>query len=271
MAKLFPEKTMELWTANALIDILGQRTWIWSPEDGADQIAWDHSLRKLFVLELKAPDVDSAASVNWPWAPQPRFQIDLDQLDRYVTGYHAGSHPDVVYVLPAPVWWNIPRSDAGRPLWTHPNARRSFALWTYTLRASELHKLLCSTKTSGKARAYCAPLVAPEFDHWHVGGFVSRRSRTAFHAEDKIAVRLNEFLLDIDNCDEPIGVALRSTPLLRPSTEPTPDERQRDELQLDPPRDRPTQDMELTAESVDRAIRAIAEATSPRTRIAATA
>jgi len=120
MAKLIPEKTVEIWTSFALVDLLGPDTWIWSRTSYAEQDAWTGSLRKWFMLELKAPED----------ATDPYITIDLIQLKSYVSGFSAGTHPDVLYVLPDPPWRSTPAAGPTPPPAADPRARRSFSAWS---------------------------------------------------------------------------------------------------------------------------------------------
>lgn len=252
---MFPEKTMELWTADALVSILGQNTWIWSPVDGADQLAWDPSLRKLFVLELKAPDVAPGRSAGSPWSPFTYFRIDLKQLDRYATRYESGAIPDVVYVLPSPRQWNIPSGATDQPLWAHPNNRRSFPTWTYAVRASELHEALGRQDTGEELLCFF------QLRYWERWYWDDVDLRTEAKRDGNfwppMAMRLSDLLFQIDYCDEPQAVALRASDLVRQSAEPG---------QVPPDGDR-----ELTAETAESLIREVAEASSPRTKIVGSA
>ncbi len=108
--RLIPEKTLEIWTAFSLIDHLGPETWIWSWAHGADQEVWDDGLGKWFMLELKAPLQDRPPALKQnqvgiqEMGPDSFVNVDVKQLNRYVTSYRARQHPDVLYVFPSIPW-----------------------------------------------------------------------------------------------------------------------------------------------------------------------
>ena len=213
MVRLIPEKTVELWTAFALLDYLGQGTWVWSPTSYEDQDVWTEDLKKFFMLELKAPE----GARNRP------ITINRIQLDRYVDAYRDGQHPDVIYVLPDPVWMDPPRRRHpfrfGRwPPWSaRPSIRHSFASWSYVIRATALQELVGGALTSGMA-SKCTVRCSAERP--------PRRARVTWLSGDghpqptwKYAVPLSKFLLEMRLCTEPVGTAMRRHPLkLRTAT-----------------------------------------------------
>lgn len=137
MTRLIPEKTVELWNAFALRDVLGLSTWIWSPPTGTDQVARvvDTSrLKKVIFIELKAPNRPGNSATDI------LFQIDTAQLTRYVRHYVDGTIPDVLYVLPCTPWIDPPSTVM--PAEAAPEMRLSFAQWTFVARASHIYRML---------------------------------------------------------------------------------------------------------------------------------
>ena len=235
MRTLIPEKTIEIFAACSVLDVLGPATWIWSPAKHEDQVIWDPSLRKWLMLELKAPLIPSSLSVG-DRLPQPRYEIRLKQLDKYVQGYWGREHPDVLYVLPHPWSAGYRGNYTADATYAHPVLRRSFAAWSYVIRASRLQQALSYRGTSGSVHLQCHSLgtTARFFDPQFAAGR-NRSSR---------AVRFLELLLQIDYCNEPHGVALRSASL--PPRPPRPDDVQTDDV-----------DLILTPETFARALRAL--------------
>lgn len=209
MARLIPEKTVELWTAFALLDYLGQDTWIWARTSHADQDVWTPDLQKFFMLELKAPEASS----------DPYFTIDRIQLDRYVSGYANAVHPDVIYVLPVPWWSKAPRLNPIPPVSADPRIRRCFADWSYVIRATDLQQLVGPHSTTGKAS--CRVRCSGHSRHSGVNVYyhddkLGRKTR-------KYAAPLSRFLLQMRLCTEPVGTAMRGRGLnFRERTVPAP-------------------------------------------------
>lgn len=142
MTRLIPEKTVELWNAFALRDVLGPSTWIWSPPRGTDQAASvvDVSrLRKVIFLELKAPSQPDHSTTD-----SVLFQIDTAQLTRYVRHYLNRRISDVLYVLPCTPWKHPPA--VVLPAEAAPEMRLSFAQWAFVARASHIYRLLRSVR-----------------------------------------------------------------------------------------------------------------------------
>lgn len=210
MAKLIPEKTVELYTAFALEDTLGRDTWIWSRAAGADQDFANSALRKWFVLELKAPEATK----------DPYIPIDVKQLDAYRNGYMSRQHPDVLYVLPVPPWRSIPPNPVIYPSWlasfvfpaaAHPSHRWTFRCWSYVIRASLLWQLL------DVGRAQLAPNDNPR---WLVRVRENSAGSPAVYPADNRrppiqppeVPTLHEILWDFNTCIEPRRAALRSAP-----------------------------------------------------------
>lgn len=143
--KIIPEKTVELWTACSLVDILSPDVWIWSRPDGVDQDIWAPNLRKWFVLELKAPIELGGPSTKWQgWM---KFIIDLEQLRNYLSmfGSAPGQLPDIVYVISDPSLaaypWNIPPGTPNRNqtfMPAHPDNRSTFPSWSHAIQATSL-------------------------------------------------------------------------------------------------------------------------------------
>lgn len=142
--KLIPEKTVEQWFAVSLADFFGPDIWLWADAAGWDQHAWVGGadiLSKWMLFELKAPE-DNLSTL-----------IDVRQLEKYVAGFESGAHPDVVYLLPDPLWRSTPRSGDHLNHRAAPWNRRSFASWTFCLRASDLLDLIRRRKPSGRLPA----------------------------------------------------------------------------------------------------------------------
>lgn len=182
MVKVIPEKTVELWTAFALVDQLGPDTWIWSRTKYVDQDAWTPDLRKWFVLELKAPEGD----------PSPYFKIDIEQLRNYELGFSQGDHPDVLYVLPDYPWRSVPTAATRPPSLAAPSVRRSFAGWAYVIRASALLGFINPKDGAKSAKVVC-------------GANVLTRGRRSI-----VMPSLHSVLAQISHCTEAPGMALRS-------------------------------------------------------------
>lgn len=208
MPKLIPEKTVELYTAFALQDTLGRDTWIWSRAVGQDQDFGDSALRKWFVLELKAPEA----------AQEPYISIDIKQLDKYYNGYTNGAHPDVLYVLPVPLWRSIPPqpmycfSFPGRfyfPAVAHPRHRWMFRCWSYVVRASSLWRLL------NVAQIPICPNKNPRrLVRVRRNGTGSPALYAANSGSTPVST-LHNVLWKIDSCVEPRRLALRSASRLK--------------------------------------------------------
>lgn len=148
--RIIPEKTVELWTACSLVDVLSPDVWIWSRPDGVDQDVWAPDLRKWFVLELKAPIAPSHTPPK-KWQGWTKFIIDLEQLRTYLSlfGGAKSQLPDAVYVISdpslAPYPWNIPPGTPShnRPTKAaHPLNRWKFPSWSYAIQATSLAWLL---------------------------------------------------------------------------------------------------------------------------------
>ena len=210
MVRLIPEKTVELWTACSLVDVLGPDTWIWSPARYVDQEVWDGKFRKAFVLELKTPE----------YAPTPYITIDRKQLRRYVAGFGSSLHPDVIYVLPDALWFSAPKSKRVSSKNTHPKYRRGFAAWSHTICATDLLSLVGHSPTVGTASVRCnSGLIQyrnrsyPDSTHNASTLQPARRSRVARSSGQVIsrlrADTLLDFLMRVLVCDEPVGTALR--------------------------------------------------------------
>ncbi len=204
MVGLIPEKTVEIWTACALLRILGDNTWIWSPATGYDQeVRFDdlsHGLSKWFVLELKAPKCDQSRYDAFHWCSDPHFNINLPQLNTYVNGSKANppEHPDVLYVLPVAHWSRITKNGTVLPYAASPAVRDSFPGWSYVIPATKLHALLSSTKAKKIAKVYCRHPGKVEYE---------RRSSCP---KNRVVSSLEDFLLSVQGCNEPQGTALRS-------------------------------------------------------------
>lgn len=190
MTKLIPEKTVEIWTAFALVDHLGPDTWIWSRTSYVDQDVWTPDLRKWFMLELKAPEDDA----------NPFISIDLAQLNSYVDGYRRRRHPDVLYVLPDPPWRRPPLARATPPLAADPHVRRSFSAWSYVIPASHLQALLSHGPAKTSARIRCSANTV----EYRSKGPGSRLLASA------TVPTLHSVLAQVRLCIEPAGFALRS-------------------------------------------------------------
>ena len=148
-ARLIPEKTVELWNAFALRDILGPNTWIWSPPKGMDQAAGlveASRLKKVFFLELKAP-YRSPSNLT----AEVDFQINTEQLRKYVSHYVPATMSDVLYVLPYTNWHNPPSSIL--PPEADPEIRTGFTEWTFVIRASHLYRFLRMVRIRSGHRA----------------------------------------------------------------------------------------------------------------------
>lgn len=91
MTRLVPEKTVELHTAFSIVNHLGPETLVWSYTRGLDQGVGYDNFRKLFMLELKAPE----------HMDRPHFDLDFKQLRQYRNNYLYNNHPDVLYLFPA--------------------------------------------------------------------------------------------------------------------------------------------------------------------------
>ena len=236
MVRLIPEKTVELYTAFALVDYLGQDTWIWSPTRGEDQDIWTEDLQKFFMLELKAPEDSNNRGIT----------ILRDQLDRYVDAYKNKKdhldviHPDVIYVLPHPPsslahmccnpWYPAhlcrdPRYPAHmccnpwypaqlRRNWphalAHPNIRRHFADWSYVIRATDLQQLI-DDQSTGKQPATCRLSGSDQYSP--PGKCVLTYHRGLPDERWHDVEPLGEFLLKMRSCTEPVGTAMRGKSL----------------------------------------------------------
>ena len=210
MARLIPEKTVELWTAFALLDYLGQDTWVWSPTHYEDQDVWTGDLKKFFMLELKVPE-DCRRRI---------ISIDRVQLDRYVDAYRRREHPDVIYVLPDPPWCSAPSAGVGVIKVADPVIRRSFADWSFVIRATALQDLIGGQWTTGSSptgRVSCS--AERKLSRARVTGHSANAHPPA---ASTFAVSLSKFLLKLRLCTEPVGTAMRGMPLrLRTKTVPS--------------------------------------------------
>ena len=199
MTRIIPEKTMELWTACSLVDILTPRVWIWSRTDGVDQDVWTPDLRKWLVLELKAPSPPQKDC----WRGWMDFQIDLKQLRRYLDDFGQGRHPDVVYVFSdpssAPMPWNSspPTPKHGQHVHVaHPYNRWTFPRWSYVISATGLAWLLGSRIRNKSA----API------HFKAGRLQSLESSQSVRLHS-----LHRYLTALKECYQwPISVACRA-------------------------------------------------------------
>lgn len=212
--KVIPEKTIELWTAFSLLDRLGQDTWIWSRTSYVDQDVWDGDIKKWFVLELKAPEINVFNYNLSPW-----INISMPQLDHYVTGFLRNRHPDVLYVLPDPPWTDPPYVPSSvrypvPPDAAHPHNRRSFDKWSYVIRATTLKRLLGPNPPKRVARVRC-----------HAGEvqYTGLRDQTNAQAVES----LRRFLVRVLLCDEPMGTNLRAKEIVRT---PRPDQESQEEF-----------------------------------------
>ena len=172
---------------------------------------WTEDLKKFFMLELKVPE-DS---------PNRDIRIKRDQLDRYVDAYKRGEHPDVVYVLSDPPWSSAPSAGVGPIQVANPVIRRSFADWSYVIRATALQELVGSQSTTGSSSP-CP--VSCSAERTRLRARVTRYSRNRYTRTTwKFAMPLSKFLLRMRLCKEPIGTAMRRSPLgLRTETVPSP-------------------------------------------------
>lgn len=281
--RLIPEKTVEIWTACSILDLLGQGTWIWSPARGEDQDVWHGSLSKFFVLELKAPD----------HGMHRRITINLRQLRKYVSGFKAKAHPNVMYVLPDPPWNSVPAVGTSPPRAAHPMHRRGFPGWSYVISATGLLTLIGPHPRAKTARIRC------EYGHIHPASrpvpiwpftremilAVSRAHRALRagqqlpsadleHLRNMVRVyrsfappphvlgarssTLLEFLMQVMACDEPMGTALRTESIGIRTGPIDPDS--------EPDREQELEDMRLTDDSIKSAIQALNE-TQPSRRL----
>ena len=281
--RLIPEKTVEIWTACSIIDLLGQDTWIWSPARGEDQDVWHGSLSKFFVLELKAPD----------HGMHRRITIDLQQLRKYVAGFQANEHPNIMYVIPDPPWSSVPEVGISPPRAAHPMYRRGLPGWSYVVSATDLLTRIGAPSHAKTARIRCEyghiqpasrPVSIWPFNremiqavsraHRALRGGQHLSSADLEHLRNMVrayrsvapppripAARsstLLEFLMQVLVCDEPMGTALRTeTTGIR--TGPIDPDSGSD-------REQEPEDLRLTADSLKSAIQALNEA-QPSTRL----
>ena len=249
-ARLIPEKTIELWNAFALRDILGPDTWIWSPPRSIDQSAGlvdTSQLKKVLLLEFKAP---------YKFQPGPPYTLSFDikasQLARYVREYSNKKIPDVLYVLPYTPW-NSPPSNI---LPTEANSRvhRSFAKWAFVVRASHLYRLLRIVHFNTNKRAlpetatvhllHPQSIVGHGWCHWHFYPnlplcteswkdeafwdasppimstsltvlYSSAKSKTPPYEDTICCTTLLHVLTLLKHCSEVRGIAFRSSDLMR--------------------------------------------------------
>ena len=199
MTRIIPEKTMELWTACSLVDILTPRVWMWSRTAGVDQDVWTPDLRKWLVLELKAPSPPQANC----WTGWMDFEIDPEQLRRYLNDFGQGRHPDVVYVFSdpasAPMPWSgsSPTPSHGQPVRVaHPYNRWTFPRWSYVVPATGLAWLL--GKRIHNTTSVGIHLKAGKLQSLQNGRWVQLHS-------------LDRYLTALDECYQwPISVACRA-------------------------------------------------------------
>lgn len=259
MVGLIPEKTVEIWTACSLLEILGQRTWIWSPATGYDQDVrldeWADVLLKWFVLELKAPKCG-----HGPFGPNtphdcwdPHINIDIPQLDAYVAGVsrRPPAHPDVLYVLPDTPWREITDDGAVLPDAADPDNRQTFPEWSFVIPATQLRTLLRSTSAKKKATVRCRRVNS------HLGevSYTGRGPDTTH----QLVRSLRDFLLGVRGCDEATGRALRSRRL--PARAPQ-YERQNDQELV---QELIQEDLALTGDSLRDAMAALGQTRSRHT------
>ena len=241
MVRLIPEKTVEIWTAFCLRDVLGADTWIWSRSSNVDQDAWAGKFRKWFMLELKASEA----------ARDPYVSIDCGQLDRYVSSYYDDEdHPDVVYVLPDPPWNTVPAIGRIAPPAASPAHRKAFGHWAYVIPATDLLHLI-GYRTKGTARVRCCGGVIQYGGSYYPASVLPRRPWLPWPYLP-LSDTLTEFLHRVLNCYEPIGTALRGEELdLRSEAAPQPTPTL--EREFEPERVR--RDLRLSAEAINHAIR----------------
>lgn len=147
MAKIIPEKMVEVWTARAILNTFGSSTRLWVPAQGYDQMAGPGQSKR-FLLELKTSDWVSQP-VQMTRFPQPTVapsrprpvEIDVGQL----LEYHESLASEVLYVLPQPAHYSHP---SGLMELEAEHVRSSFPKWAYVICSSRLLGLI-DPKTNG--------------------------------------------------------------------------------------------------------------------------
>ena len=220
MAQLVPEKTVEVWTALAVVNSFDRRASVYTRGGDIRQAAWPDDLRQLFVLEPRVPelappsgrtDAEHAAADADPDSSVPCYRINRRQLDKFTWWYSKKWIPEVLYVLPDPR--ERPRSPDKGPLLplAHHEVADRFPRWTRAIRASSLDKLIENRKAGQWARVHWAEDVAGVEDP--IPGALCYRPHRGAGPRTVVTRPLGDLFEEIARAEEPPGVTMRAASL----------------------------------------------------------
>lgn len=223
--QIIPQKTIELWTALAVLKVFQGKATVYPHGNQPDLLAWPDNLGLWFIVEPKSPETfpipesGHGPRSNRPQAPRPDipcYRINRRHLKKFVQWNHQGLIPEVIYVLADPR--KRPRSPSSGELLplTHRQVWANFGTWARAINARSLNNLIKIRKHTTSTRVrWAEDLPLPHGEQPPLPGSLSHQRHPI---NDPVSVLTSEFeplLNSIKHLDEVPGHALRA-PALQP-------------------------------------------------------